>query len=116
MSASPCIFCRIAAGELGTRFVYEDAEVVAFEDLHPQAPTHVLVIPRRHIVALASSTPGDDAVLGRLLAAVRQVAADRGVAETGYRTVINTGSDGGQSVLHLHAHLLAGRPLGWPPG
>ena len=116
MSASPCIFCRIAAGAFGTRFLYEDADVVAFDDVAPQAPTHVLVIPRQHIVSLATSTPADDAVLGRVLAAVRRVAADRGLADTGYRTVLNTGADGGQSVLHLHAHLLAGRPLGWPPG
>ncbi len=90
--------------------------MVAFADLHPQAPVHVLVIPRRHVASLADTAPADNALLGRLLAAVRSVAAQLGVAATGYRTVLNTGSDGGQSVHHLHAHLLAGRSLGWPPG
>jgi histidine triad (HIT) family protein len=111
-----CIFCRIGRGVFGTPFLYQDAEVVAFADLHPQAPVHVLVIPRRHLGSLAASSAQDDALLGRLLPVVRQVAEELGVASSGYRTVLNTGSDGGQSVGHLHAHLLAGRPLGWPPG
>ena len=115
-TAANCLFCRIGRGELGTPFLFESAEVVAFADLHPQAPTHVLVIPRKHLLSLAESTPADDALLGAVLAAVRTVAVRLGVAEAGYRTVLNTGSHGGQSVLHLHAHLLAGRPLGWPPG
>ena len=97
-------------------FLHQDQDVVAFADLHPQAPVHVLVIPRRHVASLADTAPADNALLGRLLAAVRSVAAQLGVAATGYRTVLNTGSDGGQSVHHLHAHLLAGRSLGWPPG
>lgn len=111
-----CIFCRIGRGELGTPMLYQDAEVVAFADLNPQAPVHVLVIPRRHLSSLAASGADDDALLGRVLAVVRDVAAQLGVDASGYRTVINTGRDGGQSVGHLHAHLLAGRPLGWPPG
>ncbi len=111
-----CIFCRIARGDFGTVFLHQDQDVVAFADLHPQAPVHVLVIPRRHVASLADTAPADNALLGRLLAAVRSVAAQLGVAATGYRTVLNTGSDGGQSVHHLHAHLLAGRSLGWPPG
>lgn len=111
-----CIFCRIARGELGTTFLYEDEDVVAFKDLHPQAPVHVLVIPRLHVQSLATSTPEQDALLGRVLATVRTVAQQLGVAERGYRTVLNSGVDGGQSVWHLHAHLLAGRSLGWPPG
>jgi histidine triad (HIT) family protein len=111
-----CIFCRIARGELGTRFLYEDDDVVAFADLHPQAPVHVLVIPRRHVISLATSAPEDDVLLGKVLAGVRTVATQLGVAERGYRTVLNSGSDGGQSVWHLHAHLLAGRAMGWPPG
>lgn len=111
-----CIFCSIARGDFGTAFLHADPEVVAFADLHPQAPVHVLVIPRRHVVSLASTGPGDDALLGQVLAAVRRVAQQLGVADQGYRTVLNTGVDGGQSVHHLHAHLLAGRSLGWPPG
>lgn len=111
-----CIFCRIARGELGVPFLHEDPDVVAFADTAPQAPVHVLVIPRRHIASLGASTPEDDAVLGRLLAAARQVARQLGVSDTGFRTVINSGSDAGQSVHHLHLHVLAGRQLRWPPG
>lgn len=115
-TAASCLFCRIARGELGAKFLYEDADVLAFADLHPQAPVHVLVIPRRHVASLAESTPADDALLGQILAAVRKVARQLGVDTAGYRTVLNSGAQAGQSVLHLHAHLLAGRSLGWPPG
>lgn len=111
-----CVFCRIARGEFGTPFLYQTDNVVAFADLHPQAPVHVLVIPRQHLASLGHSEPRHDALLGEVLAGVRQVAVALGVAQSGYRTVLNTGADGGQSVAHLHAHLLAGRPLGWPPG
>lgn len=111
-----CIFCRIGRRELGTPLLYQDAEIVAFADLHPQAPVHVLVIPRDHVASLALSGPGHDAVLGRLLPVARQVAEELGVASNGYRLVLNTGADGGQSVGHVHVHLLAGRHLGWPPG
>lgn len=111
-----CIFCRIANGEIPARIVYQDDALVAFHDVAPQAPVHVLVIPRVHLESLAATKPEHDALLGRVLGAVRQVARDLGVADDGYRTVLNTGFDGGQSVGHLHAHLLAGRPLGWPPG
>ena len=114
--ASDCLFCRIAAGELGTRFVYQDTDVVAFADLHPQAPTHILVIPRIHLASLADSGPDHDLVLGKVLAGVRTVAAQLGLAHAGYRTAINTGAGAGQSVFHLHAHLLAGRAFAWPPG
>ncbi|MSQ81936.1 MAG: HIT domain-containing protein [Myxococcales bacterium] len=113
---SACVFCRIARGEFATRFLYESATVVAFADLAPQAPVHVVVIPRAHVESLAATTATDAALLSEVLAAVRQVAVELGVATSGYRTVLNTGADGGQSVLHLHAHLLAGRPLRWPPG
>lgn len=111
-----CLFCRIARGELGTKFLHEDADVVAFADLHPQAPVHVLVIPRKHLTSLAESTPADDAMLGQILAAVRKVAQQLGVDTAGFRTVLNSGEQAGQSVLHLHAHLLAGRSFAWPPG
>lgn len=116
MTTSACIFCRIAGGEFATRFLYESPTVVAFADLAPQAPVHVLVIPRAHVESLAATTATDAALLSEVLAAVRQVAVDLGVSTSGYRTVLNTGADGGQSVFHLHAHLLAGRPLRWPPG
>lgn len=111
-----CIFCKIASGALGTAFVHEDDAVVAFEDLNPQAPLHVLIIPREHVVSLSSATDAHDALLSRLLRVAAKVAGERGIAESGYRTVINTGPDGGQSVFHLHVHLLGGRPLAWPPG
>ena len=111
---SACIFCRIAAGELGTELLLADEQVVAFRDLNPQAPVHALVIPRRHLVSL--NDPADDALLGRVLSAAREVAAQLSVAQSGYRVVLNTGPHGGQSVFHLHAHVLGGRPLGWPPG
>ena len=114
--AEVCIFCRIARGELGVSFLYEDDDVVAFKDTAPQAPVHVLVIPRRHIASLDASDPDDDAVLSRVLLAVRDVARTLGVEQAGYRTVLNTGADAGQSVHHLHAHVLAGRHLHWPPG
>jgi histidine triad (HIT) family protein len=116
VSHDACLFCRIARGELGTRFLHEDEDVVAFADLHPQAPVHVLVIPRQHVTSLATSTPADDVLLGRVLAAVRKVAQQLGLDAAGYRTVLNSGEHAGQSVLHLHAHLLAGRAFGWPPG
>lgn len=111
-----CIFCRIASGEIPARLVYEDEEVVAFHDQHPQAPVHVLVIPRRHVESLAETTAADDALLGHVLATVRNVAQQLDLPEKGYRTVLNTGAHAGQSVQHLHAHLLAGRMLHWPPG
>ena len=107
-----CIFCRIAHGEIPARIVYQDELVVAFHDVSPQAPVHVLVIPRLHVDSLAATTAEHAALLGHLLGTLRNVARDLGVAENGYRTVLNTGFDGGQSVSHLHAHLLAGRP-GW---
>jgi histidine triad (HIT) family protein len=111
-----CLFCRIVQGEIPARIVHQDEHVLAFHDVAPQAPVHVLVIPRVHLDSLAATQPEHDVLLGHILATVRQVARDLGVADAGYRTVLNTGNDGGQSVGHLHAHLLAGRHLGWPPG
>ncbi len=109
-----CIFCRIASGEIRTAFVAESTEGVAFRDINPSAPLHVLVIPRSHVDSLASATDG--ALLGSLLSLAARIARDEGVAESGYRVVINTGDDGGQTVRHLHLHLLAGRHMDWPPG
>ncbi len=111
-----CVFCRIAQGELGSDRVMEDDEVVAFRDLNPQAPTHVLVIPKRHIASLDVADEGDSDLLGRLLLAAKRVAAQEGLSDSGYRVVVNHGADGGQTVYHLHVHVLGGRGLTWPPG
>ena len=116
MSPSACIFCRIAAGEIPARKVHEDDEIVAFRDLNPQAPTHVLIIPKRHVPSLADAGDGDGALLGKLLLAARDVAAKEGIAGAGYRVVTNSGELAGQSVFHVHLHLLGGRPMTWPPG
>ena len=111
-----CIFCKIAAGEIPAKVVYEDEEVVAFHDMNPEAPTHILVIPKKHISSLAEATDGDQQVLGKLLLTVKDIAAEIFPPDTGYRTVINTGAEAGQSVYHIHAHLLGGRNMQWPPG
>ncbi|MCB1789584.1 MAG: histidine triad nucleotide-binding protein [Gammaproteobacteria bacterium] len=111
-----CIFCRIARGDIPADKVFEDDTVVAFRDLNPQAPTHVLVIPRRHIATLNDLQPDDEAVLGRMYGAAREVAAAEGMAEAGYRTVVNCNEAGGQTVFHIHLHLLGGRMMHWPPG
>jgi len=113
---SDCIFCRIAAGEIPADIVYEDDLVVGFRDLSPQAPTHVLLIPRKHIATLNDLTPEDDAIIARLYTAAVQVAAREGLAERGYRTLINCNADGGQTVFHVHLHLMGGRQMSWPPG
>ncbi len=111
-----CLFCRIAHREAKAQIVYEDEEVVAFHDLHPQAPTHVLVIPRKHVASIDAAQDDDEALLGKLLLRARTIARELGLQRGGYRIVINTGEDGGQSVDHLHAHLLGGRRMRWPPG
>jgi histidine triad (HIT) family protein len=109
-----CIFCRIVAGTIPASRVAENERGVAFRDLHPQAPVHVLVVPRRHVDGLAAAADGEE--LGALLLLAREVAEREGVAASGYRVVTNTGADGGQTVGHLHLHVLGGRALGWPPG
>lgn len=109
-----CIFCRIAAGEIPTKLVAETHEAVAFHDVNPQAPVHVLVIPRQHLTSLA--TAEDEELLGQLLMLAAKVARTEGISESGYRVVANTGSDGGQSVDHLHFHVMGGRRMTWPPG
>ena len=110
------IFGRILKGEIPAKVVFEDDEILAFHDVNPQAPIHVLVIPKREIPRLSDTTDADAALLGRLLATARNVAKSLGVEEDGYRVVLNVGIDGGQSVEHLHLHVLAGRPMDWPPG
>ncbi len=111
-----CIFCRIVAGEIPAQTIYEDELCIAFRDLNPQAPVHMLVIPREHIASLSHARPQDGATLGQLMLVAARVAQDAGVDKTGYRTVINTGEHGGQSVFHLHVHVLGGRQFGWGPG
>ena len=111
-----CIFCRIVERSLPARIVFEDDEVVAFEDTRPQAPVHILIVPRTHLVSLQDASADDAALLGRMLVVATQLARERGLATRGYRTVINTGAGAGQSVFHLHLHLLGGRVFHWPPG
>jgi histidine triad (HIT) family protein len=110
-----CLFCRIIAGEIPSDRVFEDDEVIAFRDIAPRAPTHVLVVPRRHVPDAHALTDADDALLGRLFAAIRTIADAAGL-ERGYRVVTNVGPESGQTVFHLHLHLLGGRPMAWPPG
>lgn len=111
-----CLFCRIAAGEIPADVVHETERTLAFRDIAPKAPVHVLVIPRHHVASLGEASDDHEALLGEVMLAARDVARAEGVLSSGFRTVLNTGSDGGQEVMHLHAHVLAGRPLDWPPG
>lgn len=111
-----CIFCRIAQGEIPADLLYQDEEVVAFADIDPKAPSHVLVIPRQHIASVQAVGADQAVLLGRMVLAAQAVARQLGVDATGYRLVMNHGRDGGQSVDHLHMHLLGGRRMAWPPG
>ncbi len=111
-----CIFCRIVSGEVSAKKVYEDDDVVAFEDIRPQAPVHILVIPRRHIATVNDLTESDAQLIGRLVLVAKRIAAERGLAERGYRLVLNCNRDSGQEVFHIHLHLLGGRKFTWPPG
>ncbi|MFQ5745447.1 MAG: histidine triad nucleotide-binding protein [Acidobacteriota bacterium] len=114
--AQHCLFCRIVSGEQRAEMVHEDELLVAFEDINPQAPTHILIIPRRHIPTINDISVEDEPLVGKLVSAAREIAASRGIAADGYRLVFNCNLAAGQSVFHLHAHLLGGRNLGWPPG
>jgi histidine triad (HIT) family protein len=116
LSESDCIFCRIAGGEIRADIVHENERVIAFRDLDPRAPVHVLIIPRRHIASVTELADADAAVMGELFIVARRVAEQEDVAESGYRMVMNAGKDGGQSVGHVHLHVLGGRRLTWPPG
>jgi histidine triad (HIT) family protein len=111
-----CLFCKIIARQIPGSIVYEDDRVLAFNDINPQAPTHVLLVPKRHIASLNDLTPADDGIVGELARRAAAIAAERGIAASGYRTVFNTNGDAGQTVFHIHLHLLGGRPLQWPPG
>ncbi|MGZ5442702.1 MAG: histidine triad nucleotide-binding protein [Thermoanaerobaculia bacterium] len=115
-SHDKCLFCRIASGEIPAKKVHEDADVVAFHDINPQAPTHVLVIPRRHIPMLNDLGEADAATVGTTLVRASQIARELRLQDDGYRLVINNGEGAGQSVFHIHVHILGGRSFGWPPG
>jgi histidine triad (HIT) family protein len=115
MPTTDCLFCKIVAGTIPAKRLYEDDQCVCFADIHPQAPTHLLVVPREHIASTAQAEPGHAALLGHLVATAAKMARNAGLAK-GYRLVINTGDDGGQTVDHLHVHLLGGRQMTWPPG
>ncbi len=111
-----CLFCKIVQKEIPAKIVFEDDDVLVFDDINPQAPVHVLVIPKTHITSLEETSPSDGTLIGKLLQTAKDQARIRKIASSGYRTVINTGADGGQTVSHLHVHLLGGRAMGWPPG
>jgi len=113
---SDCLFCKIRDGEIPAKIVYENEYVMAFEDVNPQAPVHLLIIPRRHISTVNDLQDQDAPLLGQLYLAAKTIAADRGVAEDGYRMVLNCNEKAGQTVFHIHLHLLAGRTMRWPPG
>lgn len=116
MTDRDCLFCKIIAGEIPSAKVFEDDVCFAFNDISPQAPVHILIVPRSHVASLDTAGQDDKGVLGHLLLTAAEIARDKGFAESGYRVVVNTNADGGQTVFHLHVHLLAGRPFVFPPG
>ena len=116
MSDPDCLFCKIVAGKIPAKVVHDDPEILAFEDINPQAPIHVLVIPKKHIPTLNDVTPGDEPVMGRLFRTAAAIARQRGIADRGWRAVVNVNRDAHQLVFHVHLHLLAGRAFRWPPG
>jgi histidine triad (HIT) family protein len=116
MSTQDCLFCRIVSGQIPADVVFEDETCVAFNDISPQAPTHILIVPREHIDSLDKAGAAQKDLLGQLLLSAAEIAREKGFSEPGYRVVINTNSDGGQTVFHIHVHLLGGRPFIFPPG
>ena len=113
---SDCLFCKIVAGEIPSKKVYEDEDVVAFDDIQPQAPVHVLVVPKKHVATLNDLAPEDDAVAGKLLRVAARIARERGISDRGWRATVNVNRDAHQLVFHVHLHLMGGRGFGWPPG
>ena len=113
---SDCLFCAIVDGKIKANLVYQDDAVLAFKDVAPKAPVHILIIPRKHIVSVLDIDAGDGAVIGQIFQVAGRLAREQGIAESGFRVVANSGADAGQSVFHLHYHLLGGRQMSWPPG
>ena len=111
-----CLFCKIVAGEIPAKRVHEDDELLAFEDIRPEAPVHVLIVPKRHIATLNDVQEGDDAIVGAMMRRAAVIARERGISEAGYRTVMNCNGQAGQTVFHIHLHLMGGRRMSWPPG
>ena len=116
MSDSDCLFCKIGSGDIPADVIFESDDVIAFRDINPQAPTHALVIPKRHISSINDLADGDAEVVGKLFLAAKQIAADEGFSEPGYRVTMNCNAAAGQTVFHIHLHLLGGRDFSWPPG
>lgn len=116
MADQDCIFCKIVAGEIPSQKVFEDEEVLAFHDISPQAPVHVLIIPKQHIARVADMTEAEEPLMGKLIHTAAQLARQLNVSDSGYRLVLNTGPDANQTVPHVHVHLIGGRVMGWPPG
>ncbi len=116
MNQKDCLFCRIVDGDLPADIVFEDDTLIAFRDINAKAPTHILLIPRRHIATMNDLQNGDESLAGELFITAARIAADEGLAEDGYRVVMNCNEDAGQSVFHIHLHLMGGRRMGWPPG
>jgi histidine triad (HIT) family protein len=113
---SDCLFCKIVAGTIPSKAIMQDDEIFAFDDIHPQAPVHTLVVPKRHIGSLSDAKDEDRLLLGKLLVVAHKIATMKNIVDSGYRVVTNTGPNAGQSVFHLHFHVLGGRPMTWPPG
>jgi histidine triad (HIT) family protein len=113
---SECLFCRIIAKKIPSKIIYDDEGVMAFEDVNPQAPVHTLVVPKKHISTTLDITEEDNELIGRLFGVANRIAREKGIAERGFRLVMNTNPEAGQSVYHIHLHLLGGRPMHWPPG
>lgn len=111
-----CLFCKVVTGDIPSRTIYEDGEIVAFEDINPQAPVHILIIPRKHIATVLDISAQDHPLIGRLFQTAQKIARERAIAERGFRLVMNCNSEAGQTVYHIHLHLLAGRRMHWPPG
>jgi len=116
MDHSNCLFCKILSGDIPADIVYESETAIAFRDINPQAPTHLVIIPRKHIATINDIVEEDEVIVGSLYSAAREIAAAQGIAEDGFRTVMNCNEGAGQTVFHIHLHLLGGRPLTWPPG
>ena len=116
MDSSDCLFCKILDGDIPADIIFSSDDVIAFRDISPQAPTHALIIPRKHVATINDLEEGDEALVGNLFLAAKKIAAEEGIADAGYRVAMNCNEAAGQTVFHLHLHLLGGRKLGWPPG